>query len=495
MERKSARPIMIQGTMSNAGKSMLCTALCRIFAQDGYRVAPFKSQNMALNSYVTKEGLEMGRAQVAQAEAAYQEPSVRMNPILLKPTTDVGSQVIVHGKSVGNMRAREYFKYKKELVPEILRAYEELAAENDIIVIEGAGSPVELNLKSNDIVNMGLAKMVDAPVILVGDIDLGGVFAQIYGTVALLENDERDRLKAFIVNKFRGDPTLFEDGVIKLEELTGKPCAGVTPYVRVDIDDEDSQSVRLTEGSSRTASKEVLEIAVIRLPRMSNYTDFNALSRHAGVRVRFVDRAEQFGTPDALILPGTKSTLADRKWLRESGMEERILRFAETGAPVLGICGGLQLLGRTIRDPYEAEGGGEEEGLGLLELHTVFEQEKTLTRKQCVVSGLEGMYREMNGCKVSGYEMHMGASNDAAPFVQRENVLATYLHGCFDDGLDLALLQLLCRRKGISSSEILGPTQEDYAAYKNRQYDLLANAMRDSLDMELIYRIVFGEDR
>lgn len=489
MENKKAKPIMIQGTMSNAGKSLLCTALCRIFAQDGYRVAPFKSQNMALNSYVTKDGLEMGRAQVAQAEAAYKEPSVYMNPILLKPTTDVGSQVIVNGKSMGNMRAREYFKYKKELIPEILRAYDKLASENDIIVIEGAGSPVELNLKSNDIVNMGLAEMVDAPVLLVGDIDLGGVFAQIYGTVALLEEKEKERLKAFIVNKFRGDPTLFEDGVVKLEELTGKPCAGVTPYVHVDIDDEDSQSVRLTEGS-RAAAEELIEIAVVRLPRMSNYTDFNALSRYPGVKVRFVTSPEELETADAVILPGTKSTIADRKWLDTAGFAEVLRKLAKEEKPVIGICGGLQILGQKISDPENTEGGGEVDGLGLLSLLTVFEGEKKLSRTNCTVSGLTGMYQDFNETPVRGYEMHMGESGNESFFVQNGSVLATYIHGCFDDGLDRKLLELLCRRKGIDAERLFIGMHADYRAYKETQYDILANAVRDSLDLELIYKII-----
>ena len=369
---KQAKPIMIQGTMSNAGKSLLSAALCRIFKQAGYRVAPCKSQNMALNSFITAEGLEMGRAQVVQAEAAGVEPSVLMNPILLKPTTDVGSQVIVGGKVRGNMSAAEYFAYKKELVPEILGAYHTLAAQNDIIVIEGAGSPAEINLKSEDIVNMGMAKMAKAPVLLVGDIDRGGVFAQLYGTIELLEAEERAMVKATLINKFRGDPAILAPGLEMLENLVKVPCAGVVPYVTADIDDEDSLSERLGD----TARKE-MDIAVIRLPRISNFTDFSAFEHFAGVSLRYVSERSRFGSPDMVILPGSKSTIADLKWLRQSGLEGEILRFAAKGNPVFGICGGLQMLGTRISDPFGSEGGGSIAGMGLLVAETAFDSHKT----------------------------------------------------------------------------------------------------------------------
>ena len=309
--------IMLQGTMSNAGKSLLAAALCRIFRQDGYHVAPFKSQNMALNSFITKDGGEMGRAQVVQAEACGLEPDVRMNPILLKPTTDVGSQVIVNGQVRGNMRAMEYYAKKREFLPDVMRAYESLAAENDVIVIEGAGSPAEINLKQDDFVNMGLAKLVDAPVLLIGDIDRGGVFAQLFGTIALLEPDERARVKGTIINKFRGDRTILEPGLRQLEALCGVPVAGVVPYAQVDIDDEDSLSARFTKDTAR----KLLDIAVIRLPRISNFTDFSPFERYEGVSVRYVDRVSALGAPDLILLPGTKSTIADLQWLRESGLE------------------------------------------------------------------------------------------------------------------------------------------------------------------------------
>ena len=325
-----AKVIMIQGTMSNAGKSLLAAGLCRIFHQDGYRVAPFKSQNMALNSFITREGLEMGRAQVMQAEAAGIEPSVLMNPILLKPTNDTGSQVIVNGEVLGNMSAREYFSHKKELIPDIMKAYHALEEQYDIIVIEGAGSPAEINLKADDIVNMGMAKLVDAPVLLVGDIDRGGVFAQLYGTVELLEPDERDRIKGLIINKFRGDKTILDPGIAILEAKSGIDVVGVAPYLHIDVEDEDSLSERLEfRGNGEAAT--LIDIAVIRLPHISNFTDFNIWENIEGVSLRYVTRVCDLGSPDMIILPGTKNTIADLRWLRESGMEAAVLRCHTPG--------------------------------------------------------------------------------------------------------------------------------------------------------------------
>ena len=371
-----AKSIMIQGTMSNAGKSFLTAALCRIFRQDGYSCAPFKSQNMALNSFITKDGLEIGRAQAMQAEAAMIEPSVFMNPILLKPTTDVGSQVIVNGEVRGNMRAADYFKYKKELVPDIMNAYEKLAAEYDIIVIEGAGSPVELNLKSDDIVNMGIAKLTNSPVLLIGDIDRGGIFPQLLGTLMLLENDERELVKGLVVNKFRGDKNLFNDGVKILQERGEKPVVGVIPYINVNIDDEDSLSDKLENASA----DKIIDIAVIKLPRISNFTDFDVFSQYDGVSVRYVTKFSQLGMPDLIIIPGTKSTISDMKWLRESGIEAAIKKCVSKGIPLFGICGGYQMLGEKISDPCNSESGGNIDGMGLLKCQTVFYPEKKRCR-------------------------------------------------------------------------------------------------------------------
>ena len=315
-----AMNIMIQGTMSNAGKSLLAAGLCRVLKQDGYRVAPFKSQNMALNSFITKDGGEMGRAQVVQAEAAGIEPDTRMNPILLKPTTDVGSQVIVNGQVRGNMQAMEYFHRKRDYIPAVLEAYNSLNSEYDVIVIEGAGSPAEINLKQDDIVNMGLAKLVDAPVLLAGDIDRGGVFAQLYGTVALLEPDERTRIKGLLINKFRGDAAILKPGLTMLEEKTHLPVLGVVPYLRVDIEDEDSLSSRL---ESSTAVKP-LDAAILRLPHISNFTDFMPLEQHPLLSVRYVQSPRQLGAPDVVILPGTKNTIDDLLWLRQCGLDHHL---------------------------------------------------------------------------------------------------------------------------------------------------------------------------
>lgn len=485
-----AKNIMIQGTMSNAGKSLLCAGLCRIFRQDGYRVAPFKSQNMALNSFITADGGEMGRAQVVQAEAAGIAPDVRMNPILLKPTTDVGSQVIVNGVVQGNMRAMEYYRRKREFVPAVLEAYDSLAAENDIIVIEGAGSPAEINLKQEDIVNMGLAKLVDAPVLLVGDIDRGGVFAQLYGTVALLEPEERARIKGTIVNKFRGDKKILEPGLVTLEHLCGVPVAGVIPYVYVDIDDEDSLSTRFT----RNAGRKDIDLAVIRLPRISNFTDFAPFERFENVSVRYVEKVSDLHDPDMIMLPGTKSTIADLKWLRESGLEAAILKAASAGTPIFGICGGYQMLGRSVSDPEQVEAAGISEisGMRLLDMDTLFLGEKVQTQTEGIFENIPGLLACLNGLTYQGYEIHMGRSIERRSAVTcMGNVYGSYIHGIFDaPGVAEAILGTLCRKKGLDPARL---GSFDPKAYREAQYDKLADAVRSGLDMELVYRVLNRE--
>ena len=404
-----AKCIMVQGTMSGAGKSLLCAALCRIFAQDGYKTAPFKSQNMALNSFVTRDGLEMGRAQVVQAQAAGVEPDVRMNPILLKPSSDVGSQVIVNGEVRGDMPAKEYFRRKKSLIHDILRAYDSLADEFDIIVIEGAGSPAEINLKADDIVNMGLAKLVDAPVLLAGDIDRGGVFAQLYGTVALLEPDERARICGLIINKFRGDVEILRPGLAMLEEKTQLPVLGVVPYLRVDIEDEDSLAPRL---QSKSAVKP-LDAAVLKLPHISNFTDFMPLEQHPLLGVRYVQSVRELGAPDLVILPGTKNTVNDLLWLRQSGLEAAVLKLTAGGTPVLGVCGGYQLLGETLDDSQGTESGHPQtlRGLGLLPTRTVFTAEKRRAQVTATAAA------PFTGAALTGYEIHTGRTAvNGAPF-------------------------------------------------------------------------------
>lgn len=496
--------IMIQGTMSNAGKSILVGGLCRVFAQDGYKTAPFKSQNMALNSFITKEGLEMGRAQVMQAEAAGIEPSVLMNPILLKPTNDTGSQVIVNGEVTGVMSAAEYYRTKKKYVPAVLDAYHKLEEEYDIIVIEGAGSPAEINLKDEDIVNMGLAELVDAPVLLVGDIDRGGVFAQLVGTVMLLEEEERNRIKGTVINKFRGDKGILEPGLKMLEEKTGIPVRGVVPYFYLDIDDEDS----LTERFDRKETAGLLDIAVIRLPRISNFTDFMALECMEGISVRYVSAPGEFGNPDAVLIPGSKNTIGDLLWMRQNGLEAKVIRHSGQGKLVFGICGGYQMLGEEITDPAGVEQMGTIQGMGLLPAKTIFEQEKTRTRVRGTFGKMEGILSSLSGVEIEGYEIHMGTTSltEGAPIltlsdgVKEEpekkdgaahgNVYGCYVHGVFDkqkaaEGLAGALL----RQKGLDPGDIKAV---DLDEYKNQQYDKLADVIRESLDMDAIYHILEG---
>ena len=485
-----AKRIMVQGTMSGAGKSLLCAALCRIFAQDGYRVAPFKSQNMALNSFVTRDGLEMGRAQVVQAQAAGVEPDVRMNPILLKPSSDTGSQVIVGGEVRGQMSAAAYFKMKRQLIPEILAAFDSLSEEADIVVIEGAGSPAEINLKADDIVNMGLAKLVDAPVLLAGDIDRGGVFAQLYGTVALLEPEERARIAGLVINKFRGDVDILRPGLAMLEEKTGLPVLGVVPYLHVEIEDEDSLSERL---NARDVVKP-LDVAVIRLPHISNFTDFIPLEQHELLGVRYVQRARELGAPDLVILPGTKNTMEDLLWLRQSGLEAAVRKLAQAQTPVLGVCGGYQMLGQTLDDPAGTESGKPLSlaGLGLLPTRTTFDAQKRRTQVRAVALGAP-----FAGARMTGYEIHNGRTTvNGEPFCRLadgtpegcvcKNVFGTYLHGLFDSGeLTQALVKLLCARKGISPKETRPASM---AEYRQTQFDLLADGVRGALDMGAVYR-------
>ena len=498
-----AKVIMIQGTMSNAGKSLVTAGLCRVFKQDGYKVAPFKSQNMALNSFITKEGLEMGRAQVMQAEACGIEPSVNMNPILLKPTNDVGSQVIVNGEVLGNMSARDYYKKKTELIPHIMEAYNNLAKEYDIIVMEGAGSPAEINLKENDIVNMGMAKLVNSPVLLVGDIDRGGVFASIAGTLMLLEEDERKMIKGTIINKFRGDVNILKPGLDMIEEITKTPVVGVVPYMELDIDDEDS----LSERFNNKGTVDLIDIAVIRLPRISNFTDFNTFEYIPGVSLRYVKSVRELKDPDMIILPGTKNTMEDLKWLRESGLETQILKQAAKGKVIFGICGGYQMLGMELSDPFNVESGGTMAGMGLLPTKTVFEKEKVRTRASGNFNEVSGILAELSYVEFEGYEIHMGQTtydfneeelttidnvngediikNDG---LYKDNVYGSYIHGIFDkEEVSKAIVESLCIHKGIDYSSI---STVDIEKYKEEQYDKLAEGIRNSLDMKAIYKIL-----
>jgi len=490
---------MIQGTASNAGKSLVTAGLCRILAQDGYKVAPFKSQNMALNSFITSKGHEMGRAQVMQAEACGIEPDARMNPILLKPTSDQGSQVVVNGEVLGNMSASAYFSMKKTLVPEIMKAFESLAAEYDVIIIEGAGSPAEINMKSQDIVNMGMAKMAEAPVLIVGDIDRGGVFASLAGTMQLLEEEERSMVKGTIINKFRGDRSILEPGLKMLEDITGVPVAGVIPYKLFELDDEDSLTTRF---EARGSLADHVDIAVIRLPRISNFTDFNPFERFEQVSLRYVGSVSELGQPDLILIPGSKNTMADLAWLRRSGFETAILAHAVSGAPVMGICGGYQMLGLTLADPYAMEHGGEMAGLGLLEGSTVFEAQKVQKQVRGRIPEVGGIFSGISGMDYEGYEIHMGVTTGNRPVVHDQNIYGSYVHGLFDASpIAREMVRALLLNKGVEPAfdaldfgvDGLSETND----FKDRQYNLLAEHLRASLDMDFIYKVLdegLGQD-
>ena len=497
----TAKVLMIQGTGSSVGKSILVAALCRIFRQDGFSVAPYKSQNMSLNSYVTRDGGEMGRAQVAQAEAAGIEPSVDMNPILLKPEADARSQVVLMGKPAMTVPAAEYYLH----TPELLRAAEEslnrLRSQHDIIVIEGAGSPAEINLKRCEIVNMRIAKMADAPVLLVGDIDKGGVFAQLVGTLVLLDDDEKRYVKGFIINKFRGDISLLQPGIDELESITSLPVFGVVPYYHdIFIDEEDS--VRRETPAKATTD---IDIAVIHLPHISNSTDFEPLQREQGVTVRYIKHAKDMGQPDAIILPGSKSTISDLQHIRNTGIADAIVRSARSGVPVIGICGGFQMLGERIDDPSHTESDCDSvAGLGLLDVVTTFAKRKTTWQVCAICAGERGILGGLNGEEVSGYEIHMGqtlgdnmspafriilrgdrkSNHSDGAVSENGNIVGTYIHGLFENAsLRRCLLSNLCRTKGVDCET------RPFTISKDSEYDKLAALVRGSLDMDMIYKI------
>ena len=495
--------LMIQGTASSVGKSVLCAAFLRILRQDGLRAAPFKAQNMSLNSFATKDGLEMGRAQVTQAQAAGMEPDVRMNPVLLKPTSDRRSQVIIEGKAVASMTAMEYHQYKPELRKRIKAIYESLENEVDCVVIEGAGSPAEINLREGDIVNMSMAEAADAPVILVGDIDLGGVFASLYGTVMLLTEEERARVKGVIINKFRGDVKILEPGLRMLEEKIHIPVLGVVPWMDVELEDEDSVTERLRKQSGRGD----IDVAVVRLRHISNFTDFQSLALQPGARVRYAEKAEDLEKADLIILPGTKNTIEDLIDLRSRKMDAAIIRHARRGGMVMGICGGYQMLGNVLRDPDHSESQvPEAAGLGLLDMEVVFEKEKRTVQASAAVDCAAGWPRELNGTRVDGYEIHTGRNSygpEAFPWLRIDgetdgvmngqgNVLGTYLHGLFDDGrLFAAIADRIRTQRGDAGKEQQPVSMEEY---REREFDRIAAIVRESVDMDAVYRIIHGED-
>ncbi|MEY9866979.1 adenosylcobyric acid synthase [Peribacillus sp. B2I2] len=494
-----ARSIMIQGTSSDVGKSLICTAFCRVFSNKGLRVVPFKSQNMALNSFVTLDGGEIGRAQGVQAEAARITATTDMNPILLKPKQDMVSEVIVHGKHFLDMNAKSYRnQFVQEAMPIIRKSVEKLQDEYDIIVLEGAGSPAEINLKDRDIANMRMAKLADAAVILVADIDRGGVFASIIGTLALLDKDERDCVKGIIINKFRGMRELLDDGIEWLEKETGIPVLGVLPYLDVNIEAEDSLALSSLRFKKPKKAEFPIDVAVLRFPRISNFTDVDPFFDEPGVGVRLVSSVNELGNPDLLILPGTKNTMEDLEWMKHVGLDGAINELREQGAMIFGICGGFQMLGTKLFDPDAVEGNGENaEGLSLLPVETVFQAEKKTVQMEGVLSAgiMEG---QMN---LNGFEIHLGRTtlkSQVKPFlllkdgredgaISTDNkVMGTYLHGIFHNRLFTRLLVNQIRRnKGLD--EVNENVQSD-SERREEAYNLLASHLEENIDMDTIYQ-------
>ncbi len=500
---RRAKALMVQGTTSHAGKSVLVTALCRIFSREGYAVAPFKSQNMSLNSYVTIEGGEIGRAQAVQAEAAMAIAHVDMNPILLKPEGESRSQVVVLGKPTTALEPRAYYQERHKLWPVVTQALDRLRSEYDIVVIEGAGSPAEINLRDHEIVNMRVARYADAPVIVAGDIDRGGVFASLFGTVELLRPEERALVKAFVINKMRGDHSLLDPGIAELHARTGIPIAGVLPYFTdIHIPEEDSLGLDAPASSDATAA---IDVAVIRLPHLANFDDFDPIRRELGTRLRYIASVSELGSPDLIVLPGSKTTIADLQWLRAQGLAQAIAARRAKGTPVIGICGGFQMLGKRLFDPQGVESQMREaQGLGLLLHTTVFEAAKTTHQVKAAIVERRGMLSLCGEGPIAGYEIHMGKSEGdvgPAPFMftsrsgkavsardgQMDNdglTVGTYMHGLFHNAnLRRGLLQWLAARKGVTLPAHTGDLDQD------KEYDRLADFVERHLDMSLIRRI------
>jgi adenosylcobyric acid synthase len=497
------RVIMVQGTASHAGKSVVVTALCRIFKQDGFTVAPFKAQNMSLNSFVTPEGGEIGRAQVVQAEAAGIVPSVEMNPVLLKPEADSRSQVVLMGRPQMSTSAEDYYKLKSQLWSVVTAALNKLRASYEVVVIEGAGSPAEINLMKDEIVNMRVARYCRAPVLLVGDIDCGGVFASLLGTLWLLSPGDLKLVKALVINKFRGDLTLLKPGLRSLERKAGIPVAGVIPYFHdIHITQEDSVALEQIKPQQQDCQ---IDVAVIRLPHISNFDDFDPLDKENGVRVRYVKSVRSLHNPDLIILPGSKTTVADLEWLSQTGLARAINELYQKGAFVIGICGGYQMLGRYINDPGRVESAvPRQEGLGLLSTATNFSPTKETHQVKGRVVSSQGLLSEAEGIAFEGYEIHMGTTSgdrqqtafgilerSGLPCNESDGCLAgsgramgTYLHGLFHNQ---ALRRAILRHVAGSRGRVLDLIDDE--EQRDEEYDRLADLVRSSLDMGLIYDI------
>lgn len=486
--------LMVVGTSSGAGKSITVTGLCRIFYKDGYKVAPFKSQNMALNSYITMDGHEMGRAQALQAMACEIPAGYYMNPILLKPTGDKKIQVIVNGKAVGNMGGLEYGEYKGSLKKDIKEAYSIVKNNFNIGVIEGAGSPVELNMKNDDIVNMGLAEMLDAPVILVADIDRGGVFASIYGTIQLMEPEEKKRVKGVIINKFRGSVEILRPGLKKIEDLTGVPILGVMPYFDLDIEDEDGVTDKFKKINDK---KGKINVSVIKLKHISNFTDIDALGVQEDVNINYVTSFHEIGEEDLIVIPGSKNTIDDLKDIKEKGIAQEIIKASRKGTPIIGICGGFQILGQKVLDPHGIESDIKElPGLGLLDTDTVMEKEKLTKQYDGILEKGEGYLEGLNNALIKGYEIHQGMTcgkeknltkDERLVIVSKDNIVGTYIHGIFDNKeVTDFILNKIRKEKGMNVKN----SQLTYDEYRLGELDKLEKIMRENIDIKSIYKIL-----
>ncbi|EIQ1512343.1 cobyric acid synthase [Vibrio parahaemolyticus] len=482
---KSAIPsLMVQGTTSDAGKSVLVAGLCRVLARKGINVAPFKPQNMALNSAVTKDGGEIGRAQAVQAQACNIEPTVHMNPVLIKPNSDTGAQIILQGKALSNMDAASFHDYKKVAMNTVLDSFSKLTKEFDSIMIEGAGSPAEINLREGDIANMGFAEAADVPVIIVADIDRGGVFAHLYGTLALLSESEQTRVKGFVINRFRGDIRLLQSGLDWLEEKTGKPVLGVLPYLHgLNLEAEDAITAQ-----QELNSEVKLNVVVPVLTRISNHTDFDVLRLNPDINLRYAGKGEKIDKADLIILPGTKSVRDDLAYLKSQGWDKDILRHIRLGGKVMGICGGYQMLGKTIDDPDGVEGEpGSSEGLGLLNVHTVLTGSKQLTKTEAVLN------LNNQKAKVKGYEIHVGRSQvlDEQPLKldngERDGaisecgqIMGTYLHGCFDEAEALNLIT-----EWVNGTQV---KQQDFEVLKEQGINRIADAIEQHMNLDFLFK-------
>lgn len=504
IRRGNALPIMLQSTQSSAGKTLLTAALLRILNNMGVKAAPFKAQNMALNSFVTEDGGEIGRAQAFQAEAARIKPSFDMNPILLKPTTDSRSQVIIHGRVYGVMGAKEYHRFKKKAIAYALASYERLSSVYDVIVLEGAGSPAEVNLRENDIANMGIAEAVDSPVLLIGDIDRGGVFASIIGTLQLLSRDEKKRVKGFIINKFRGDIGLLRPGLKFLEAHAKKPVLGVVPFIKDRVTpEEDSQC--LDDNKKQGKRDDCVNIVVIRIPRISNFTDFDPFRLHGDVDIAYASTVKGLKDADAIMLPGSKNTIEDMRWLKDNGFFEALKAERDSGKLIFGICGGFQMLGRTVHDPHGVESNiGSADGIGLLDAETVLMKRKNTHQVEA-----EAKTPEMRLCTIKGYEIHMGETNSRheslARIFRRSSkatdvpdgavsedrlVWGTYIHGIFDnDGYRRSFINHLRGKKGLSGAAC-DSQKNSFASEMDAGMEQIASFVEKSVSIEDILGIL-----